>query len=272
MNLLEPARLPAPQGFRHLVRLVLVGWGLNLKLRSRSTFDGLLGIVWPLFFATTAYFLVRTGHGGQTLVFTAVGSSVLGVWSAVSTSASAALQHERRLGTLELLVAAPAPFAVVVAPIALSMATIGSYALVATLLYARFVFGVHIPVHDPALFGVSLVLTVVSVGMLGFLLSVAMVRYRSGWAVGNALEYPVWLAAGMLVPLSVLPSWVHPIAWLIGPTWSTEAVRAASLGTSGGWAAAGMCALLAVVYGVLGAIGARVLVRSARQHAALTLS
>ena len=37
-----------------------------------------------------------------------------------------------------------------------------------------------------------------------------MVRYRTAWALGTALEFPVWLICGFLVPLALLPDWVRP--------------------------------------------------------------
>jgi ABC-2 type transport system permease protein len=266
--------VPAPtgRGVSGWLRLVRVGWALQLKLRSRSAFDGALSVVWPIFFATTAYFVVRAGDGRQSLAYTAVGSSVMGVWSAVTTTAASSLQQERWQGTLELLVTAPAPFAVLVAPLALAQATIGGYSLVATLLWARLVFGIHIPLGDPVVLIGALPLTVVSVGLFGFLLSIVAVRYRSAWALGNAVEYPVWLIAGFLIPLTVLPGWLHPVSWLLAPTWAVEALRAASDRGPGALADLGMCLLLSVTYAAIGALLARRILDSARRRATLALS
>jgi hypothetical protein len=111
---------------------------------------------------------------------------------------------ERRQGTLELLVAAPAPFVVVIFALTLAMSTIGAYSMVTTLLWGRLVFGIEITVDDPLAFALAVVATVIAVGMLGFLLAVSSVRYRTAWALGAALELPVWLICGFLVPLSLL--------------------------------------------------------------------
>ena len=40
-----------------LVRMLSVGWWLPLKIRSRSAFDSLLTIIWPLIFATTIFLI-----------------------------------------------------------------------------------------------------------------------------------------------------------------------------------------------------------------------
>jgi len=255
-----------------VLRLVLIAWWMQLKIRSRSAFDGLLGLVYPLFFATTIFLMYRAGNAGDTaLVSAAVGASVMGVWSATSTTAASSLQQERRQGTLELLVAAPSPFPLIIFPLTLSMATVGAYSMLATLLWGRFVFGIRIAVAQPLLFALAILVTVVAIGMLGFLLAVSSVRYRSAWALGNMLEMPVWLICGFLVPLSLLPGWLHPVAWVLAPTWGLDAIRAAAEGRSA-WSSLGLCLLLTVGYGLIGALVSGRLVDSARRDAKLALT
>jgi ABC-2 type transport system permease protein len=60
--------------------------------------------------------------------------------------------------------------------------------MAATLLWGRVLFGIDISIVHPLLFAIAVPATIVSIGMLGFLLSVAVVRYRTAWALGNALE------------------------------------------------------------------------------------
>jgi ABC-2 type transport system permease protein len=254
-----------------VVRLVAVGWWLQLKIRGRSAFDGLLGVLYPIFFATTVFFIYRQSSDQTALVTAAVGASVMGVWSATSTTASSALQSERRQGTLELLVAAPTSFPLLVIPITASMATVGLYSLVATLLWGRFAFGIPVRVADPAGFALAVLVTVVAIAIMGFLEAVASVRYRSAWALGTAFELPIWLVCGFLVPVASLPGWVRPISWVLPPTWGVAAVKAAALGQTA-WGDIGLCALTAACYGLVGAVLSTVLLDSARARATLALS
>jgi ABC-2 type transport system permease protein len=254
------------------VRLVAVLWLLQLKIRSRSAFDGLLAILWPLIFATTIFLMYRAGSNtGPALLSAAVGAAVMGVWSSTSTSAASTLQAERRLGTLELLVASPRPFPLVVFPVTLSMTTIGAYSLVATLLWGRFVFGIDIAVAHPLAFVLAIGATVLATGMLGFLFAVAFVRYRTAWALGSAIETPVWLICGFIVPLGLLPAWVHPISWVLAPTWGMAAIRAAAEGgpilTN-----LGLCLVTGLAYAVIGGLISGRLLDSARRNATLALS
>lgn len=252
------------------VRLLAVGWWLQLKMRSRSAFEGVLGMLWPLFFATTIFLMYRQTASGSALIGAAVGASAMGVWSATSTTASSALQSERRQGTLELLVAAPARLPLVVLPIALSMATIGLYSLVATLLWGRLAFGIPISLHDTVGFVCAVLAIVIAIGLIGFLQAIMMVRYRSAWAVGAALELPVWLLCGFLVPLSQLPAWVRPVSWALPPTWGVYALRAAALGGSP-WLDIVLCLVLGGGYAILATALSYRLVDSARNHATLAL-
>jgi hypothetical protein len=69
-----------PRALR-LGRVLAIGFRLHLKMMTRSSFDGLLNVLWPLFFATVAFFMFQAGAGGETLVFASFGAAVMGIWS-----------------------------------------------------------------------------------------------------------------------------------------------------------------------------------------------
>jgi ABC-2 type transport system permease protein len=256
--------------FRTL-RLLGFSWLLHFKMLSQSAFDGFLAILWPLFFATVAFFMFRNGHRPGVLGPVALGAAVMGVWTATSVSASSALQRERRLGTLELLVASPTNLAFVLLPVTLATSTIGLYCIVTTLLWARFLFGIHVPLAHPLPLALGIVGIVITIGSLGFVMAVAFVRSRRAWAIGALTEYPVWLVCGFLVPVSLLPHWVKPISWVLGPTWGMRAIRAAAFGGSA-WGDIALCFGLAALYVCIGALLLGRMVDSARRHATLSLT
>jgi ABC-2 type transport system permease protein len=252
-------------------RLLALGWVFHLKMLSRSAFDGLLGVIWPLFFATVAFFMFRAGGGQETLLYASLGAAVMGIWSMTSTSAGSALQRERWHGTLEVLVAAPANFALVLLPLTIAMSTIGIYCLLATLLWGRLAFGIELQLVHPLLFALSVPAAVLSIGAFGFLLAVSFVRYRFAWALGNLFEYPVWLICGFLVPLSLLPTWVRPISWLLAPTWGVRAIRESALGGSP-LPDVLLCLALGGGYVLAGVLVLETVLRAARARAALSLT
>src|SRR5690349_1670809 len=95
---------------------------------SRSPFDLWVVVAAPLIFATLAYFMFKGGHG-EGLLVAALASGVMGVWSSTTASGAGALQTQRRLGVLELLVASPTPFWAAVIPITVALSAIGVYSL-----------------------------------------------------------------------------------------------------------------------------------------------
>ena len=253
------------------LRMLTISYWLHLKVLAVSVFDGVFQVVWPLFFATTAFLVYRQSEDPGALVYAGLGSAVMGIWSVIATTASSLLQRERWHGTLELLVASPTRFALVLVPITTAMATLGLYSLVATLVWGRLLFGIKVPVADPLLFVLSIVASIFSIALIGFLLSVAVVRYRTAWAMGNLLEYPGWLVCGFLVPLTVFPDWVGWIAYALPPTWGMQAIRASAAGGSP-WLDVLMCLGLGLLYGLAGALLSEKVLDSARRNATLSLT
>lgn len=254
-----------------VLRTIAVGFSLHFKQESRNPFFLWIVLCTPVIYATMAYFLFQGGNPQDTLVTAAVGSALMGIWSLTTTGGAAALHRQRRLGVLELLVASPTPFWATVVPITIAIAGVGVYALATGILYVRLLFGVPFEVADWLAFAVAIPPTIVSIGMLGFLLSSAFVRFRAAWAVGNLLEFPVWTICGFLVPLALLPTWVQPLSWALAPTWGMGALRDAALGASP-WDDVAMCIGLSLVYGVAGLLLLRWFLVAARRNATLGLT
>jgi ABC-2 type transport system permease protein len=255
-----------------VLRLILVGWAFQFKQLSRSSFDSFLAILWPIFFATVAFFMFRQGGDPDALIYAGLGAAVMGIWTATSVAAGSALQRERWYGTLELLVAAPAHFSLVLLPIGLATASIGIYCMATTILFGRAAFGIDLPIAEPLLFALAVPATLLSIGALGFLIAVAFARYRTSWALGSMTEYPIWLICGFLVPLTLLPGWVKPISWLLAPTWGMNAIRQASAGDGSPLDDVVMCFALGTGYVVLGIVLTETVLRAARARASLSLT
>lgn len=254
-----------------VARVMLFGLGVHFKLLSRSPFDLFVVVASPLIFATLAYFLFARG-GGESLLVAALASGVMGVWSSTTAQGAGALQTQRRLGVLELLVASPTPFWAVLLPISLAISGIGIYSLVIGLLYVRVLFGVSIAIHDWLAFAAAIPATIVSIGALGFLFASALVRFRSAFMLGNLFEWPVWMICGLLIPVAVLPGWLQPVSWIFAPTWGMNALRHAATGSGSSWPDVGMCALLSGAYLLVGAACLHVFIRAARARATLALT
>jgi ABC-2 type transport system permease protein len=255
-----------------VLRLFGVGWLFHLKSLTNSLFFVLISVLQPIIFASIAFFMVESGNRAGTLLYVALGAGLMGIWSATLFGSGGAIQWQRWQGTLELLVAAPAPFIMSLLPLTVATSSIGLYSIVATLLWGRLFFGVPLDFAHPLQLAVALPATVLCLGMLGLLLASTFVLARNANAFSNLLEYPVWLATGLLVPLTLLPGWVEPLSWLLAPSWGIEAIRDAALGGGSAWPEIGMCVLLGIVYFLLGALFLRNFERMARQRATLSLA
>jgi ABC-2 type transport system permease protein len=249
-----------------------VSWLFHLKGLSTSSFFVLTSILQPIIFASIAFFMFESGQREGTLLYVALGAGLMGIWSSTLFGSGGSIQWQRWQGTLEVCVAAPARFLWVMLPLTVATASIGLYSIVATLLWGRLFFGMPLELDQPVLFALALLVTILSLGLLGLLLASTFVLYRNANAFSNLLEYPVWLVTGLLVPLSLLPGWVEPISWVLAPTWGIEALRNAALGGGQVWPAIGMCALLGAAYLALGAVFLQNFERLAREKATLSLT
>ena len=254
-----------------MIRLLLSGLRVHFLQLSRSAAEIVSITVWPIIYATIAYYMFGAESDPDVLLTASLGATVMAIWSSVAFSAGGAIEIQRRLGTLELLVAAPIPFGAVLAPITIATSAIGIYALGATLLWGRLLFGIPLHFEHPVLFALSLPVAIVAIGMLGLILASTLIFYRAALFLGASFEYPVWLVTGLLVPLSVLPGWVAPLSWLLAPTWGMRAIRESTVGGSP-LSALAMCVALSACYAGIAAVCLRAFERLARERATLALT
>jgi ABC-2 type transport system permease protein len=254
-----------------VIRLLLSGLRVHFLQLSRSAAEVISITFWPIIYATIAYYMFGAESDPDVLLTASLGATVMAIWSSVAFSAGGAIELQRRLGTLELLVAAPIPFGAVLAPITIATSAIGIYALGATLLWGRVLFGIPLHFEHPALFALSLPVAIVAIGMLGLILASTLIFYRAALFLGASFEYPVWLVTGLLVPLSVLPGWVAPISWLLAPTWGMRAIRESTVGGSP-LSALAMCLAFSACYAAIAAVCLRAFERLARERATLALT
>jgi ABC-2 type transport system permease protein len=254
-----------------VIRAFVSGMRIHLIQFVRNPFDIAGVVLWPIVYASIAYYLLDAKNDPSLLLSASLGAAVMLMWSLVVIGSAGALEQQRWLGTLELLVASPTRFALILVPVTTAMASLGLFSLGCTLLWGWLLFGITVPIESPLAFALSVMVSIFSVALLGFLLSVAVVRYRTAWAMGNLLEYPGWLLCGFLVPLALFPGWVTWIAYALPPTWGMAPIRASASGVSP-WRDILVCLGLGLAYGLVGALVSEGVLRSARRHATLSLT
>jgi ABC-2 type transport system permease protein len=109
---------------------------------------------------------------------------------------------------------------------------------VAVILLAGVAF-LHLPLHWEAiqwpLFGVTLVLGVVMLAMLGLILAgVTLLVAHHSFMIGDAVAGALFLFSGAVFPLEALPAWLRWVGFVIPITYWLELVRRALLGPAAG--------------------------------------
>jgi len=254
-----------------VLRQIWTGFAMNLKMLGTSGFFLLTSVLQPVIFATIAFYMFRSGHRSGTLLYTALGAGMMGVWSTTLFGSGGMIQWQRWQGTLELGVSAPPPMVLVYLPFSLANAVTGAYALAATLLWGRIAFGVPLHLAHPWLFVAALLATVIALGLMGLVLASTFILYRYANALANLLEYPVWIASGLVFSTSLLPAWTRPISWALPPYWGVLALRHAALGGEV-WLPLAMVALLGAASVTIAAVTFRVFEHLARARATLSLT
>lgn len=254
-----------------MIRAFCSGLRVHLVLLSRSPFDVVGMLVWPIVFASIAYLLIGTDSTNSVLLTASLGAAVMIMWSQVIVGSGFALDNQRVQGTLELLVAAPTPLVALLSPFMVGGALFGIYGLVVTLLWGRLLFGIGIDIGDWPGFLIAIGAGTAAMGLLGLIATSVLVLHRGAMSFSVALQYPMFIACGLIIPFAVLPDWVRPISWVLAPTWAYRgAVHAATGGSP--WPDIGMCVLLSACYLVLAVPCVALVEGKARRGATLHLA
>ena len=106
--------------------------------------------------------------------------------------------------------------------------------------------------------------------VLGVGLSSLFVLTRFGPQLSGALMYPVFLLAGLLTPISTLPSGIRWLSWGISLRWTMTYLSSAASGDPA-FGALAMLLVLTVAYAVAGAYAFDRVSRIAREQGTIDL-
>jgi ABC-2 type transport system permease protein len=252
-------------------RLFWTGWLFNMKNLTLSGFFMLNAAILPVFYATIAYYMFRTGARPGSLLYASLGAGMMGIWSSTLFGSGGLIQWQRWQGTLEYVIGVPTPLILVVLPMTIATASIGLYSVASTLAWGWLIFDLPLELAHPVWFAVALPAAVLALGLLGLVLASTFVLLRNANSLSNLLEYPVWLVTGLLIGISLLPGWTRPISWVLAPTWGIRGIREAAIGGDPAFAIA-MCLGLGAIYLVIGHFTLRYFERLARERATLALA
>lgn len=260
-----------------MIRHYLRAMGAAFKLTFLSlVLDGVLvctTFLAPLIYAIIAFW-VLAARGGSYGIYVAIGAGLAGLWSTLLFGSGNAITSERWTGTLEIVAATPTPLWLVVFGKNLASVLQSFLSMVVSYLLGSLLFGYPLSVAQPAEFVVTLILAVFSFIAFGLMLAPAFLLNPQIQQFQNALEYPVYVLAGFLFPIALLPFWTTPLSYILAPYWAARALQATAVGTATpnelalSWT---MMAMLGIIYVVMASLLFRLVLHKARVEATLGL-
>jgi ABC-2 type transport system permease protein len=208
-------------------RTMLTVAEVTLRHQMNDSFILFAILVQPVIIAVLALFMLRD-TAVNAAMFVVVGSGLTGLWSSLLFISGNSINAERWQGTLESLVGAPTPFDVIVFGKNLANVVQSLLSMIVAYLLAALFFGYSLNMDQPLLFFASLLLGVFAFISFGLVIAPIFVMYREVQQWQNAMEYPVYILAGFLFPVLLLPGWTTPISYLLPPYWAAVALHGTS--------------------------------------------
>lgn len=157
-----------------------------------------------------------------------------GLWGTAMTASGDAVATERGEGTLELLIAAPAPSALVAIGRVIATTLQSLIAIPLTLGIAA-ILGVPLRIAEPLVFIVGVLALVVSTVGVGLVFAGLFVLARSTSLFTTVINWPLWILGGIAFPIATLPGAVQPLSALVALSWAGELLRASANGVGPAW-------------------------------------
>ena len=247
---------------------------MHLRLYTFQQGRVISSFAMPAVMAAIAVLVLRQGHPGSEQYFRVmVGGGLAGMWGGVLGTAVMTLRREREwYGTLPLLTVVPAPLESVYGGYLVAEASAGFLGIAAGLGVGALLLHGSVRLAAPATLVVSLPVAALALAAVAFPIMplVLYVPLLTRWI--NGMESPVWILAGFLFPVALLPAWASPASHALPAYWATEALRQAGVNGSGWgraaslWSAAlGLC----LVYAAAGLVLLRSVVRQLHRSGAL---
>lgn len=214
-------------------RLIRCQVKVQWQMRIFNLYSVALYFIQPAIFSAVSMILSRAaGNLKPDLVYTVIGSGMLGMWSGLVFSSLYDIRADRRDGTLELIVASPTSLGTVEAIRTLANVLAGMVSMLAAFLVSITIFDYSFSgVSLPAVL-ISLVMILAGMWALGVFLANFTVWSRLSGSYVEFLEIPVALLCGFMYPIRILPDWMQAISTAIPIRWGLEAMNAALTGNN----------------------------------------
>lgn len=169
--------------------------------------------------------IVRAAGRRDLTVHAIVAPILMTLWGMALEISGDIVDSDRGAGVLEGVVATPVGFPTVVTGRVLTVTMLSAVGVAETLLVARAAFGVTVEVHHPGALLATVAVTMLATAGTSLIMAGMFVLARTARTFQNTMNYPVFLLAGVIVPLEFLPGWLEPAGRLLFLSWSADLLR-----------------------------------------------
>jgi len=173
------------------------------------------------------------GYSGGYFDFVIVGLAVTSFAAVGLQSFSNSLMQEQSTGTIDLLLASPAPRASLLGGMFLFPFLLASAEFLALLIFGVGVIGSGLPIGGLIMSIPVVLLTTATFAALGIATGGILLIAKRGDPVSGPIMQLTMLLSGTVYPVAVLPGPIRAIAWCLPATWGVQATRELLLGGAG---------------------------------------
>jgi len=164
-------------------------------------------------------------YGGNYFAFVLIGVAFTDYLSVSLGSFSGQIRSAQMMGTLEALLVTPTSVPAILFSSTLYNFSFTSLRVLLYLTIGILLFGLKLHVTSLLAFTVIMVLTILSFAGIGLLSAAFIIVFKQGSPVSWLMGTASGLLGGVLYPITVLPSWLKPYAYLLPITHALEAMR-----------------------------------------------
>jgi len=176
------------------------------------------GIMFPIVMALA--FILRNPSGVKDLASGLIAMSIL---FAATSAEAIVIVFERRTKTFERLLLAPLSFQAILFGKVIGGVIFGF--LISSIFLVGSVIFLGVPFSNTVFLLASLVLSAFVFSAFGTLISVAVKEIFDATTLANFFRFPMIFLCGVFIPVSALPAFLHPLAYVFPLTYSVDLIR-----------------------------------------------